>query len=208
MISLNFSEYTNLKSETIMQQLSMLVLGNNAGLPPGYLLTRAKGERVYELVKTNLLSLPEGGSLHLDFAEVYAMDVSFVDEAIIRLAKEIVDDHYGQRRLVLLHLSQDATDNLNAAIALQNLTLALFSIQTDGGWQLVGHLEKSLQQVLTMIMARDQITSPQLAAELELALNAANNRLKRLYDQRLIQRRYEVTDKGLLYIYYVWPWEE
>lgn len=191
-----------------MQQLSMFVLGKNAGLPAGYLLTRTKGERVYEQVKTSLLSLPEGESLHLDFAEIYAMDVSFVDEAIIRLAKEIVDDHYGQRRLVLHHLSQDATDNLNAAISLQNLTLALFSIQTDGDWQLVGHLEKSLQQVLTMIMARGEITSPQLAAELELALNAANNRLKRLYDQRLIQRRYEVTDKGLLYTYYVWPWEE
>jgi len=191
-----------------MQQLSMLALGKNTGLPPGYLLTRTKGERVYELVKTSLLSLPEGESLYLDFAEVYAMDVSFVDEAIIRLAKEIVDDHCGQRRLVLHNLSQDATDNLNAAIALQNLTLALFSIQTDGRWQLVGHLEKSLQQVLTMIMARREITAPQLAAELELALNAANNRLKRLYDQRLIQRRYEVTDKGLLYIYYVWPWEE
>ncbi|MEZ4733270.1 MAG: hypothetical protein R3E79_39755 [Caldilineaceae bacterium] len=191
-----------------MQQLSMLVLGENVGLPPGYLLTRTKGERVYELVKTSLLSLPEGESLYLDFAEVYAMDVSFVDEAIIRLAKGIVDDRYGQRRLVLHHLSQDATDNLNAAIALQNLTLALFSMQSDGSWQLVGHLEKSLQQVLTMIMARREITAPQLAAELELALNAANNRLKRLYDQRLIQRRYEVTDKGLLYIYYVWPWEE
>ncbi len=191
-----------------MQQLSMLALGKNVGLPPGYLLTRTKGERVYELVKTNLLSLPEGESLYLDFAEVYAMDVSFVDEAIILLAKEIVDDQYGQRRLVLHHLSQDTTDNLNAAIALQNLTLALFSMQSDGGWQLVGHLEKSLQQVLTMIMACREITAPQLAAELELALNAANNRLKRLYDQRLIQRRYEVTDKGLLYIYYVWPWEE
>ncbi|MCE7980186.1 MAG: hypothetical protein DYG89_03270 [Caldilinea sp. CFX5] len=186
----------------------MLALGKDVGLPSGYLLTRAKGERVYEQVKTNLLSLPEGESLYLDFAEVYAMDVSFVDEAIIRLAKEIVDDHYGQRRLVLNQLSQDATDNLNAAIALQNLTLALFSIQSDGGWQLVGHLEKSLQQVLTMIMVSREITAPRLAAELELALNAANNRLKRLYDQRLIQRRYEVTDKGLLYTYYVWPWEE
>jgi hypothetical protein len=191
-----------------MHQLFMLALGKNVGLPQGYLLTRTKGEQVYALVKEHLLSLPEGRTLHLDFAEVYAMDVSFVDEAIIRIAKEIVDNHFGQRRLVLHHLSADATDNLNAAIALQNLALALFSIRSDGSWQLIGHLEKSLQQVLTMIMSRGEITAPQLAAELDLALNAANNRLKRLYDQRLIRRRYEVTDRGLLYTYYAWPWKE
>lgn len=191
-----------------MYIVSMFELGKTLGLTQGNLLTRSKGEQVYELLKDHVMILPEGSSLHLDFTNIHTMDVSFVDEAIIRLAKEFVDDLYGHRRLVLNQLSRDATRNVNAAISLQNLTLGLFSLSADGTWQLIGHIEKSLHQVLAMVIERGEITAPQLATELTIALNAANNRLKRLYDQRLIKRRYDVTDKGLLYTYYVWDWKE
>jgi predicted transcriptional regulator len=56
--------------------------------------------------------------------------------------------------------------------------------------------------VLEMLSKRERMTAPELAQALDLALNTANNRLKRLFDQGLIQREYEVSDKGLLYYYY------
>jgi predicted transcriptional regulator len=39
-----------------------------------------------------------------------------------------------------------------------------------------------------------------------LAINTASNRLKRLYDRRLVRREYEVSAKGLQYYYYFWQW--
>ncbi len=59
-----------------------------------------------------------------------------------------------------------------------------------------------------MLAKRASLTAPELAAERDIALNSANNRLKRLYDQHLIQREHEVSEKGLIYIYQFWQWEE
>ncbi|MBX3057642.1 MAG: winged helix-turn-helix transcriptional regulator, partial [Anaerolineae bacterium] len=114
----------------------------------------------------------------------------------------------GRRRLLLAGLTQDSIDNINAAIRLQRLKLAFLAISPGGQWQVVGHLEDNLQETLTMVAQRPSLTAPELAEELDLALNSANNRLKRLYDLHIIRREYEVSEKGLLYIYYFWQWEE
>jgi len=136
------------------------------------------------------------------------MDVSFADETIIRLGEAIVNGEYGRRRILLAGLTQDSIDNINAAIRLQRLKLAFLAIDSEGQWEVVGHLEDSLREVLDMLAKRPSLTAPELADEKELALNSANNRLKRLFDQHLIRREYEVSEKGLIYIYYFWYWEE
>lgn len=51
-----------------------------------------------------------------------------------------------------------------------------------------------------------QMTAPELSNRLGSAVNTASNRLKRLYDGRLIRRVHERTEKGLQYIYHFWRW--
>ncbi len=191
-----------------MTQFEMSQLATNLGLPNRFFVTRDKGEVAFSQLAERLHAVPEEGSLILHFPPHQIMDVSFADETIIRLGQAIVDGKYGRRRLLLAELTQDSIDNINAAIRLQRLKLAFLAIGTEGQWEVVGHLEDSLRAVLVMLAKRPSLTAPELAEELSLALNSANNRLKRLYDQRLIQREYEVSEKGLIYIYRFWHWEE
>ncbi len=191
-----------------MTQFEMNQLTVDLGLPNRFFVTRDKGEIAFIKLVEQLQALPEEESLILQFPPNQIMDVSFADETVIRLGQAIVNGEYGRRRLLLAQLTQDSIDNINAAIRLQRLKLAFLAIGTGGQWELVGHLEESLQVVLTMLSKRQSLTAPELAEELDLALNSANNRLKRLFDQHLIQRKYEVSEKGLIYIYRFWYWEE
>ena len=183
-------------------------LATELELPSRFFVTREKGEQAFPRLTAALSEVPEEGSLILQFPAGQVMDVSFADEAVIQLGQAIVDGKYGRRRLLLAGLTQDSIDNINAAIRLQRLKLAFLSIAPEEQWQIVGHLEDSLHETLTMVAQRPSLTAPELAEELDLALNSANNRLKRLYDLHLIRREYEVSEKGLLYIYYFWQWEE
>jgi hypothetical protein len=188
--------------------MEMDTLATELELPPRFFVTREKGEQAFARLAAVLSDVSEEGSLILQFPAGQVMDVSFADEAVIRLGQAIVDGKYGRRRLLLAGLTQDSIDNINAAIRLQRLKLAFLSIAPRGQWQVVGHLEDNLQETLAMVAQRPSLTAPELANELDLALNSANNRLKRLYDLHLIRREYEVSEKGLLYIYYFWQWEE
>lgn len=191
-----------------MTRLDMSQLAAELDLPPRFFVTRDKGEVAFARLAEALQVVLEEGSLILQFPPGQVMDVSFADETIIRLGQAIVGGQYGRRRILLEGLTQDSIDNINAAIRLQRLKLAFLAIDSEGWWEVVGHLEESLREVLAMLAKRPSLTAPELADEKELALNSANNRLKRLFDQHLIRREYEVSEKGLIYIYYFWHWEE
>ena len=81
-------------------------------------------------------------------------------------------------------------------------------MENTGAWQCIGHLEPSLNETLEIIAQRGHLTAPELADLKKLIVNSASNRLKRLYDQRLVRREHEVSEKGLQYIYYFWQWAE
>ena len=191
-----------------MTLFDMSQLAVELELPSRFFVTRDKGEAAFVRLAEALSALSEEASLILQFPPEQVMDVSFSDEAIIRLGQAIVEGRYGRCRLLLEGLTQDSIDNINAAIRLQRLKLAFLAITPDGQWEVVGHLEESLREVLEMLAKRPSLTAPELADELDLALNSANNRLKRLFDQHLIRREYEVSEKGLIYIYHFWHWEE
>lgn len=191
-----------------MTHFDMSQLATELELPPRFFVTRDKGEVAFTRLVEALQAEPEEASLILQYPPEQVMDVSFADETVIRLGEAIVDGQFGHRRILLAGLTQDSIDNINAAIRLQRLKLAFLAIDSEGQWQVVGHLEDSLREVLDMLAKRPSLTAPELADEKELALNSANNRLKRLFDQHLIRREYEVSEKGLIYIYYFWHWEE
>ena len=191
-----------------MTYFEMSQLSAELGLPPRFFVTRDKGEVAFAKLAEALQAQPEESSLILQFPPKQIMDVSFADETIIRLGQAIVEGKYGRSRLLLAGLTQDSIDNINAAIRLHRLKLAFLAIKPAGEWEQIGHLEVSLREVLQMLAERPSLTAPELAEEKELALNSANNRLKRLFDQRLIRREYEVSERGLIYIYHFWRWED
>jgi len=176
------------------------------GLPDRLFLLRDKGGEAYPLLRALLEEIPEGQPLVLVFPANQLVDASFADESIVRLGRELVDGEFGQRCLLLEGLTEDSVHNIEAAIHLQNLKLAFLAVESSGEWRTIGHLEPSLQEVLEILARRDRLTTVELADLLNLAVNTASNRLKRLYDQRLVRREHEISETGLQYIYYFWSW--
>lgn len=187
-----------------MPQYDMAQLTGDIGLVSRYYVTREKGELAYRLLAEELAAIPEGQALGLVLPAGQLMDASFADETIVRLGEEIVGGLFGDRGLLLEGLTDDSIKNLNAVIRLRRLKLALLTVEPGGRRRVVGQLEPTLKETLDLVTRSAPLTAPRLGALLGMAVNTASNRLKRLYDLRLIRRRYEVSTKGLEYIYSPW----
>jgi hypothetical protein len=181
-------------------------LSTELGLPDRFFLTREKGELAHSTLASVVANTPPNEPLVLVFPEEQLIDASFADEAIVRLYEEINASKYGETTLLLMGLTADSLHNLNAVIHLRNLKLAMLAVTDNGEWEVIGQLERSLRETLTMMTEYNSMTAPQLSEIIGSAVNTASNRLKRLYDTRLIQREHEVSEKGLQYIYRFWRW--
>lgn len=184
----------------------MAELGRGLGLVTGYFVTRDHGERAYSLLTTQLSAVPLGSPLVLIFPPNQLMDASFADEAVVRLGEEIVNGAFGERAILLQGLTADSIKNMNAVIELRRLKLGFLGVDQQGGWQCVGHIEPALKETLQFVAEQGEISAPDLASQHHLAINTASTRLKRLYDQHLVTRTFEVTKKGLEYTYRMWSW--
>lgn len=186
----------------------MAGLGTELGLQQGFFLTRENGERAYPLLKTRLGQVPEGGGLVLVFPPGQLIDASFADETIVRLGEELTEDKLGDRAILLQDLTEDSIKNIEAVIGFRRLKLGFLAVEADGQWKCIGQLDPTLLEVLQLLSKRDHLTAPELAEMLDLEINAASNRLKRLFDRCLVRREYEVSAKGLQYYYFFWNWNE
>ncbi len=191
-----------------MKSYDMAELSVELGLHEHFYLTRENGERAYLLLRGHLEQLPSGQGLLLTFPRDQLIDASFADETIIRLGEELMAGQFGDSALLLQGLTEDSIKNIEAVIGFRRLKLGFLAVEANGKWKCIGQLDPTLKEVLELLANRDQLTAPQLTNLLNLAINTASNRLKRLYDRRLIRREYEVSSKGLQYFYYFWQWVE
>ena len=171
-----------------------------------YFLTRDKGDEAFELLKAELQNTPEGHPLVLVFPEAQLVDGSFADASAVQLGEEIIKGDYGERCVLLEGLTKDSVKNFNAVISLRGIKLPLLAVEPAGGWQIIGSLEDSLFETLNLVHQHGHLTASMLVAELGLAVNTASTRLKRLHNLHLVRREYEVSEKGLQYLYYFWKW--
>ncbi|RAM50018.1 MAG: hypothetical protein C6Y22_19710 [Hapalosiphonaceae cyanobacterium JJU2] len=190
-----------------MERQDMATLGRDLGISERLFLTRQHGEQAYQVLKARLQALNEGQALILLFPPDQLIDASFADETIVRLGEKIASGDFGERSILLENLTEDSIINLNSIIKFRQLKLAFLVIESDGTWQCIGQLEPSLQETLELLSHRNRLTAPELGDILQLAVNTASNRLKRLYNLHLVRREYEITNQGLQYIYHFWQWK-
>ena len=189
-----------------MKLFEMAGLCSELGLRDSLFLTREKGEQAYRFLKPCLRETSQGQPMLLVFPPDQLVDASFADESIIRLGEEIIKGDLGERCILLQGLTDDSVKNIEAVISLRNLKLAFLAVEPAGAWKCIGQLEPSLRKTLEIVADRGRFTAPELAKLTDLAINSASNRLKRLYDQRLVRREHEISEKGLQYIYSFWQW--
>ena len=185
----------------------MAALGRDLGISERLFLTRQHGEQAYQVLKARLQALDEGQALILSFPPDQLRDASFADETIVRLGEKIAVGDFGKRSILLENLTEDSIINLNSIIKFRQLKLAFLAIESDGAWQCIGQLEPSLRETLELLSHRNSLTAPELGNILQLAVNTASNRLKRLYNLHLVLREYEITNQNLQYIYHFWQWK-
>lgn len=139
--------------------------------------------------------------LTLDFTGVDVCDYSCVDEVIIenqQYLKEHTDIF-----MYITNANKDVLGNLHSTIAWREKqgmkTHILY--QYEGEFLVAGTLEESLQQTFNIISAKKSITARELADFLDIQINNASNRLKKLYDSRLVLRTEQRDSMGKQHIY-------
>ena len=163
---------------------------------------RVKGRVAYSVWKERLLTIEEGQALWLNFPADHVVDASFAEESIIRLGRELYEKEFGDRFLRLHGLTADSIININAIIKWHNHRVVFLTDHPQERWQIIGRPPgKELLAIFELVKAQDHTTSAELAAALQIAVNAASTQLNRLYRLRLLRRKREVSQRGIEYIY-------
>jgi len=146
----------------------------------------------------------EGQTLWLNFPADQVVDASFAEKSIIRLGRELYEKEFGDRFLLLHGLTADSIININAIIKWHDHRVVFLADHPQEGWQIIGRpAGKELLETFELVKAQDRATSAELAAALQMAVNAASTQLNRLYRLRLLRRRREVSQRGIEYVYFV-----
>jgi hypothetical protein len=189
-----------------MPKLDLSLIAHELDSSERHFITREYGAKIYPFLRDCLASTAEEEALVLTFPPNQLLDVSFADETIIRLGKELLEDKYGQKGILLKGMTPDSIENTEAAIHYQRLHLAFLSLLSDEKWGIIGQVETALASTLNIVNIHGQLTAPELASQLNIAINTASNRLKRLFDLHLVRRQHTISESGLTYIYSFWRW--
>lgn len=184
----------------------MAKLARRIGVRGGNFLTRDMGEKAYEVLSEELRATPDGEPLVLVFPPEQLVDSSFADESAVRLGEEILKGEHGERCILLEGLTKDSVKNFRAVLSLRGIKLPLLAVEATGEWQILGSLEENLAETLTLVHQHRRLTASDLVSRLGLIVNTASTRLKRLHNLHLVRREFEVSERGLQYIYFFWQW--
>lgn len=172
------------------------------GVPGQDLLLRDYGQRALPVLEHELLRVPLGRALTLDFGGISVMDTSFGDETVVELASRLIQGRYGDRFLMVERPSPATRDNLEGTIARRKAKLALL-IREDGLVLVLGHLEPNLAEAWEQVRTKQTLTARSLADQLRLEINTASTRLLKLHGARLLARREEISSAGRQHVYQV-----
>ena len=143
-----------------------------------------------------------GDCLKLDFTDIETCDVSFVDEIVLEV-QIYLREKKENILLFLAHFNQDIIDNLEGAIARREgkgVKIPIL-VQENDRLSCIGSLEPALAETLDFMRSRNEINARDIAEHTGTAINAASNRLKKLYDLRLCLREERVDINGKQHIY-------
>lgn len=165
------------------------------------LLTRDLGRRAFKNFESQLKQTTQGDTLILDAKKIKLIDSSFFDEAMLNLFSDLLEGKFGNRFFTLINVSQDSLVNIEGAVARRKFRAAFPVRDSIEVWHFVGALEPNLQETIKTLLQRKELTARELADGLEIEINNASNRLRRLFELRLAKRVQESSETGLFHRY-------
>ena len=157
---------------------------------------RPNAAKMYAAAMSQLPPLNPGTVLEVDFRNILVCDASFVDEFVIKMQLELLKSD--NIVMLLVNCNHDVLLNVEAALTLRNekskLKIVLL-VYTNDGYKIMGRMEQSLRDTFDMIVKRGgSITAREIAEIFDLPeINGASNRLRRLYDARIVFRQQDNT---------------
>ena len=103
--------------------------------------------------------------------------------------------------LKLESTNRDLKDSL--IIILNGKKIAIPSLDEKGNLEILGELTKAQRDTLEIVRERGEVTSTEISQLLDIPINAANNRLKDLYDMKLVTREERILPSigGIQFVY-------
>jgi len=201
MISLKSSEGGRMN----LQKLYISAAAAEAGINPTNVLTfRPLGKEVRDELLNKIRLLPPGCVVDLDFTGVEICDVSFVDEIVLEVQSYLIGK-IPDKVIMISNVSEATLENLKAALAWRDQRGTRLQIlqSKDGVLTYIGKLERNLDETLKVLFARKKITAREIAELNGIAINSASNRLKKLYDHRLVLREEIIDNSGKQHFYFL-----
>ncbi len=155
--------------------------------------TRQEGRRVRSELVEALEELPERTVLVVELRAVEVLSGSFADEALVEAVVWLTEQGKRGRYLVVRARSGEAVEDLGTRLSQRKLSVLAL---VNDGLRVLGHLPLYLSQALDLVHARGELTSQQLACELEVSVQGAAVRLASLARLRLVHLEPEARPMG------------
>lgn len=164
-----------------------------------YLATRDKGAKIREELERKIRLLPTGDTVEISFAGVEAVTISFADEFIGRLFTAHAAGDLPEVALVLTGLNQEVHEALDVCLERRD-ELAVHRHGRTA--ELLGATDELLDETYERARARKQFRATELADDLGISPQNANNRLKWLVEAgALLRTRTSPEGGGKEFVY-------
>lgn len=184
--------------------LEVLKISKQVGLED-VLVSRPKAREMYNIALNQIGQLISDDVVYCDFLGITACSSSFADEFVLNIQKQILQ--VNNTLLVIKNVVPDVSYDINASLRLRNekdsLKLLLLSLNNKEYAVEGDKLEPNLKEVFSMLKYSEQITARDIAQRLNVEINNASNRLKKLHVLHLSLRREVNTETGLRHAYFL-----
>jgi hypothetical protein len=172
----------------VTMKVDMVQFGRDAVLTGADAGTEARAA-----IERSILQLRDDQPVFLDFSEVRAVSVPFVDAAIGRLLSGRVAGYYESHPIVVYGANVDVLETIDAMLRLHHLYALALGAQV--GAVLLG-ADEVLATTLEEAVHLRNFNVHQLAERLDLTPQAANNRLRLLLRSGAVQRQRAKPERG------------
>ncbi|WP_445478304.1 hypothetical protein ACULLL_18850 [Lysinibacillus irui] len=168
---------------------------------------RPEGKKIKEYILEQVVS---NSFLNLNFENIEICDVSVVDEVILEVMMFIREKKLDVL-LILSHIDEYVLESIRAARLLkedklskelnEKVRIPLLYYRMNKGFEIIGELETVLTETFELVCSNKIVTARNISLANNIAINSASNRLKKLYDYKLISRRTATDESGKFYEY-------
>jgi len=186
-----------------IQRLKIINVGNEIGLEKT-MTFRPYGKQAKTIILNRINELLPNDCLDMDFSGIEICDVSFVDEIIVEVQLFLRNNK--ENLFYVSNINEATLENLEAALFYRekkNNERVPILVNREGELVVVGTLEPNLHETFKQLAKTKEITARDIAELNDIAINSASNRLKKLFDLRLVLRQERITLNGKDHIYQV-----